>query len=273
MSERAKSEITSTTSVIIQESMEGFTGVAKITLNRPNVHNALDENVIEELTQAFLKLSQNPLVRTIVLGANGTVFCAGADLNWMKRVSALSQDKSIEDAMKLSKLLDVIDTCPKPTIACIQGAAFGGGVGLIAACDIAVCGKDAVFCLSEVKWGLIPATISPYIINAIGQRQARRYVLTADRMSSGDAMHFGLVHQVVAEGELEAAIETLVVSILKGSPAAIKASKEMIRFVESRPIDSSIHQETARRLALIRSSAEGKEGIEAFLAKRTPSWA
>ncbi|MBM3632362.1 MAG: enoyl-CoA hydratase/isomerase family protein [Alphaproteobacteria bacterium] len=273
MSTRAKSETTSMTPLIIHEFMEELTGVAKITLNRPHVHNALDEKTIEELTKAFLKLSQDPSVRAIVLAANGTVFCAGADLNWMKRVSALSQDKSIEDAMKLSQLLDVIDTCPKPTIACIQGAAFGGGVGLIAACDIAVCAKEAVFCLSEVKWGLIPATISPYIINAIGQRQARRYVLTADRMSSGDALHFGLVHQVVMQGELEAAIETLAVSILKGSPAAIKASKELIRFVESRPIDSSTHKETARRLASARLSAEGKEGIEAFLAKRTPSWA
>ena len=272
MSDQAKSERASTTPVIIHETIKGFAGIAKITLNRPNVHNALDENLIEELTQAFLKLGQDPSIRAIVLAANGSVFCAGADLNWMKRVSALSQDKSIEDALKLSQLLDVIDTCPKPTIACIQGAAFGGGVGLIAACDIAVCAKDAIFCLSEVKWGLIPATISPYIINAIGQRQVRRYVLTADRMSSGVAVHLGLVHQVVAEGELAATIETLAVSILKGSPAAIKASKELIRFVESRPIDSSIHEETARRLVSARSSAEGREGIEAFLTMRIPSW-
>jgi len=272
MSEPAMSEATSTEPVILREVLEGAKGVARITLNRPNVHNALDERLIEELTQAFLDLGQDSSVRAIVLASKGTVFSAGADLKWMNHVSTFTIEKSIEDAKKLSRLLDMIDTCSKPTIACVQGAAFGGGVGLIAACDIAICAKDAVFCLSEVRWGLIPAMISPYVINAIGQRQARRYILTADRMGSGDALRLGLIHQVVGEGELEATIESLAVSILKGSPAAISASKELIRFVESRPIEPSIHEETARRLAIIRSSVEGKEGIDAFLTKRTPSW-
>lgn len=258
--------------VILRDTFEGLQGVAKITLNRPLVHNALDEYVIEGLSQAFLDFSQDSTTRAVVLAANGPVFSAGADLNHMKRVAAYSIEKNVEEAKKLSQLLDIIDKCPKPTVACVQGAVFGGGVGLVAACDIAVCVQEAFFCLSEVKWGLIPAMISPYVINAIGQRQARRYVLTADRMSAEDALRLGLIHQVVGEGELEATVESIAVSILKGSPEAIKASKELIRFVESRPIDETIHDETARRIAMIRSSDEGQEGINAFLAKRPPSW-
>ncbi len=259
--------------VILRETFEGLNGVVKVTLNRPAVHNALDDYVIEELSQAFVDLGKDPSIRAIVLTASGRIFSAGADLNHMKRVAAYTLEKNIEEAKKLSRLLDIIDQCPKPTIACVQGAAFGGGVGLIAACDIAICVEEAFFCLSEVKWGLIPAMISPYVINAVGQRQARRYVLTADRMSAADALRLGLVHQVVGEGELEATAEALAVSILKGSPEAIKASKDLIRFVESRPIDETIHAETARRIAVVRSSVEGQEGINAFLAKRTPSWA
>lgn len=259
-------------SVILRENLSDLKGIAKITLNRPGVHNAMDDQMIEDLSDAFLDFGQNPSIRAIVLAANGGLFSAGADLNWMKRVAAYTTKKNVEDAKKLARLLDIIDTCPKPTIASIQGAAFGGGVGLIAACDIAVCVKDAFFCLSEVKWGLIPAMISPYVINAIGQRQARRYVLTADRMSAEDGLRLGLIHHVVGEGELEATVTSLAVSILKGSPEAIKASKELIRFVESRPIDDAIHEETAQRIASVRSSAEGKEGIDAFLTKRTPSW-
>lgn len=259
-------------SVTIRTFWEGLEGVAKVTVNRPSVHNALNEEVIEGLSQAFLDFGHDPSVRAIVLASNGTVFSAGADLNWMKRVAAFSEEKNIEDAQKLSRLLAIMDTCPKPTIACVQGAVFGGGVGLVAACDMAVCVEAATFCLSEVRWGLIPATISPYIINAIGQRQARRYVLTGDRMSAEDALRLGLVHQVVGEGELEAAVESLAVSLLKGSPEAIKASKDLIRFVESRPIDEAIHKEMARRLAAIRASVDGREGMDAFLAKRTPSW-
>lgn len=272
MSKPAMSKEIPSEPVILRDFLDGLKGVARITVNRPNVLNALDERVIEDLSQAFLECGQDSSVRAIVLASKGEVFSAGADLNWMKRVATFSPKKSIEDAKKLSRLLDIIDTCPKPTIACVQGPAFGGGVGLIAACDIAICTKEAIFCLSEVKWGLIPAMISPYIINAIGQRQARRYVLTADRMSPADALRLGLIHQVVGEGELEATIESLAISILKGSPAAIKASKELIRFVESRPIDESIHKETAKRLASIRSSVEGKEGIDAFLTKRSPKW-
>ncbi|MGV8949018.1 MAG: enoyl-CoA hydratase/isomerase family protein [Candidatus Paracaedibacter sp.] len=258
--------------VILREIVEALKGVAKITLNRPLVHNALDDYVIKNLSQAFLEFGHDPAVRAIILAANGQIFSAGADLNHMKRVSTYTFKKNVEEAKKLSRLLDIIDKCPKPTVACVQGAAFGGGVGLIAACDIAICVEEAFFCLSEVKWGLIPAMISPYVINAIGQRQVRRYVLTADRMSAVEALRLGLIHQVVGEGELEATAESLVISILKGSPEAIKASKELIRFVESRPIDESIHEETAQRLAKVRSSIEGQEGMNAFLAKRLPSW-
>jgi methylglutaconyl-CoA hydratase len=258
--------------VVLCEIVDGLKGVAKITLNRPLVHNALDDYVIENLSQAFLEFGEDATVRVIILAANGQIFSAGADLNHMKRVAAYTFEKNVDEAKKLSRLLDIIDKCPKPTVACIQGAAFGGGVGLIAACDIAICVEEAFFCLSEVKWGLIPAIISPYVINAIGQRQLRRYVVTAERMSAAEALRLGLVHQVVGEGELDATAESLVTSILKGSPDAIKASKELIRFVESRPIDDSIHEETARRIAMSRSSVEGQEGINAFLAKQLPSW-
>jgi methylglutaconyl-CoA hydratase len=272
MGETAQLDQHSQEPVLIEEFQKGDKRIAQITINRPTVHNALDEKVIDLLTTAFLTLGQDSSVRAIVLTSKGPVFSAGADLNWMKRVASYTPKKSIEDAKKLSRLLDVIDTCPKPTIACVQGAAFGGGVGLIAACDIAICVKEAIFCLSEAKLGLIPAMISPYLINAIGQRQVRRFVLTADRMSSGEAARLGLIHQVVGEGEMEATVESLAVSILKASPMAIEASKELIHFVESRPIDEAIHEATAQRLAAIRSSQEGREGIEAFLTKRPPSW-
>lgn len=273
MSPAEKSQANLSHSNVLQEGFRELKGVIKVTINRPNVHNALDDQTIEELKQVFLKLGQDSSVRAIILASNGTTFSAGADLNWMKRVATYSLDKNIDDAKKLAQLLDYIDTCPKPTIACVQGATYGGGVGLIAACDVAVCSDTSVFCLSEVRFGLIPAIISPYVINAIGQRQTRRYALTADRMSAEEALRLGLIHQVVVEGELEATVESLAVSILKGSPAAITASKDLIRFVESRPIDASIHEETARRIANVRSSDEGKEGINAFLTKRTPSWA
>jgi methylglutaconyl-CoA hydratase len=272
MTKADKSQMELSQQNVIQQSFREMTDVICISINRPNVHNALDDQVIEELTQVFTKLRQDSTVRAIVLAATGSTFSAGADLNWMKRVATYSLDKNVHDAEKLAHLLDIIDTSPIPTIACVQGAAYGGGVGLVAACDIAVCSNTASFCLSEVRWGLIPAIISPYLINAIGQRQARRYVLTADRMSSEEALRLGLVHQVVGEGELEATVESLAVSILKGSPSAIKASKELIRFVESRPIDAAIHKKTAQWIATIRSSHEGKEGIDAFLTKRTPSW-
>jgi len=166
----------------------------------------------------------------------------------------------------------MIDTCPKPVIALIQGPAYGGGVGLVSACDIAVCTEEAFFCLSEVKLGLIPAVISPFVINAIGQRHARRYVLTAERIVAQEALRLGLVHQVVSIGELEATGEALISNIMKASPEALQASKELIRFVESRPIDETIHMETARRIATMRASFSGREGIEAFLEKRPPSW-
>ncbi|MBM3467801.1 MAG: enoyl-CoA hydratase/isomerase family protein [Alphaproteobacteria bacterium] len=257
---------------IVTDLKDQSKGVAHIILNRPTVHNALDEQMIEELTQAFATLGQDPLVRVIVLKANGEVFSAGADLNWMKRVAGYSFEKNVADAEKLSHLLDVIDQCPKPTIACIQGSAYGGGVGLICACDIAICSEEATFSLSEVKLGLIPAIIAPYVFKAIGQRQMRRYTLTADRISAEEAVRLGLVHHCVHESELGAVVESLTVSLRKGGPQAMAASKELIRHVVSCPLNEKLRAETARRIALVRTSPEGKEGIEAFLSKRSPSW-
>jgi methylglutaconyl-CoA hydratase len=247
-------------------------GVARITLNRPEVHNAMNEHMIGQLIEEFSILRHDPMTRVVILAATGKSFCAGADLTGMQRAATASIEENIEDAKRLAHLLDMIDTCPKPVIALIQGPAYGGGVGLVAACDIAVCSDETFFCLTEVKWGLIPAVISPFVINAIGQRHARRYVLTAERIVSNEAMRLGLVHQVVPTAELEATGEALIANILRASPEALQASKELIRYVESRPIDESVHNETARRIAVMRASTLGREGIRAFLEKRTPSW-
>lgn len=247
-------------------------GVARITLNRWDVNNALDERLIAELAQAFLDFGQDPAVRVIVLAASGKYFCAGADLNGMKRAATYSLAENIEDACKLSALLNLMDTCPKPTIALVQGSAYGGGVGLVAVCDIAICQEDALFCLSEVKLGLIPAIISPYLIKAIGQRQMRRYALTAEPMQATQAHTLGLIHEVVGKGGLEAAGDAFVAQILKAGPEALKATKELIHFVASRSVDDQVREETARRIAVIRQSPEGCEGVDAFLTKRQPFW-
>ena len=247
-------------------------GVARITLNRQDVNNALDEHLIADLTQAFLDFGRDPSVRVIILAASGKYFCAGADLNGMKRAATCSLKENIEDARKLAHLLYLMNICPKPTIALVQGSAYGGGVGLIAACDIAICQQDALFCLSEVKLGLIPAIISPYLIKAIGQRQMRRYVLTAEPMKSAEAHSLGLIHEVVTEDALEVTGNALVALILKAGPGAIKATKELIHFVASQPIDDQLREETACRIAVIRQSPEGREGVDAYLTKRLPSW-
>ncbi len=247
-------------------------GVARITLNRPEVRNAFNEEVIAELTQAFRELGVRPDVRAIVLGAEGAAFCAGADLNWMRRMADYSRTENIADAAKMAEMLQVIYACPKPTIARIQGDVFAGGLGLVAACDMAVSVDTATYCLSEVKLGLIPATISPYVIRAIGAREAHRYFLTAERFAATEAHRMGLVHEVVTADALDAKVAELAQALASASPNAMRACKGLLHDVAGRDIDAALIAATVEGIADIRASDEGREGVQSFLQKRKPSW-
>ena len=247
-------------------------GCATVTLNRPDVHNAFDEELIAELKDKFSKLAVNREVRLIVIAATGTSFCAGADLNWMKRMSSNSYDKNLADGKALAEMLHTIATCPKPIIGKVQGPAYGGGVGIVSVCDIVIASENARFVFSEVKLGITPATISPYVVAAIGERQTRRYFLSAEMFDAWEALQLGLVHQVVPPEKLVSTVDTLVDKMLQNSPAAMAAAKELVRNVAKKKIDYDLLEDTAKRIADIRATAEGKEGIKAFLEKRKPSW-
>jgi methylglutaconyl-CoA hydratase len=246
--------------------------VATVRMNRPDKHNAFDEHLIAELTQAFRDLAGDDAARVVVLAANGASFSAGADLDWMKRMSALSRAENERDSLLLADLMAAIDGCPKPVVGLIEGAAFGGGVGLVACCDIAIATTKASFCLSETRLGLIPAVISPYVAAAIGPRACRRYFLTAEKFDAATAERLGLAHRVVEPDALSAARDEIVGHLLKGGPAALAAVKDLIRRVSFAGIDDDLRRDTARRIADARASAEGKEGVAAFLEKRKPSW-
>ena len=247
-------------------------GVARLTLNRPEQHNAFDDTLIDALNQELEKLALDDSVRVVVLRAQGKSFSAGADLNWMRRLADYDEAQNQADAMRLAELMRNLNQLPKPTIARVQGAAFGGGVGLVACCDIAIASEQALFCLSEVKLGLIPAVISPHVINAIGARAARRYMLTAESFDAEQACRLGLVHEVVAAAELDAKVEKLIELLLECGPRAQSAAKDLILAIAGRPLDQDLVEETARRIASIRASAEGREGLNAFLEKRSPDW-
>lgn len=247
-------------------------GVATLTLNRPQVHNAFDDHLIAGLTHELRELEHNARVRVVVLAAQGKSFSAGADLNWMQRMAKYSEADNIRDAVALANLMRVLDTMSQPTIARVQGAAFGGGVGLVACCDIACASSAAMFCLSEVRLGLIPAVISPYVIAAMGQRNARRYFLTAERFDAQEALRIGLVHTVVDPAQLDATLTQMIDELLKGGPRAIAAAKDLIASVSNRPVDQALAEDTASRIARIRVSSEGQEGTNAFLEKRAPGW-
>ena len=246
--------------------------VSRVTLNRPEVRNAFNDEVIAELTQAFTQLGQDPQVRAIVLAAEGVAFCAGADLNWMRRMADYTHAENLADAAALAEMLRVLYTCPKPTVARIQGDVYAGGMGLAAACDMAVSVDSANYCLSEVKLGLIPATISPYVIRAMGARAAQRYFLTAERFDATEALRIGFVHAVLPADQLDAKVDELTKALVNASPNALRSCKTLLREVAGKDIDTALIAYTAEGIASIRVSAEGKEGVQSFLQKRKPNW-
>ncbi|MBI1731470.1 MAG: enoyl-CoA hydratase/isomerase family protein [Gammaproteobacteria bacterium] len=247
-------------------------GVATLTLNRPEKRNAFDEHLIAELSTLLAEIAEKDSVRVVLLRAAGTSFCAGADLDWMRRVAGYDVAANLADAGALATLLNRLDTLPQPVIACVQGAALGGGAGLVCCCDMAVATANATFGFSEVRLGLIPATISPYAIRAIGRRAARRYFLTGERFDAATALRIGMVSEVVHAAALDQSVERLVQALLDAGPRAVREAKRFIEQVAGRPIDSDLIARTSRRIADIRSSPEGREGLSAFLDKRPPAW-
>lgn len=248
-------------------------GVGIVTLNRAERHNAFDETLIADLTAALEAMGADPAARMVVISSTGKSFSAGADLNWMKRAAGYSDEDNLRDASNLARLLQTLNFLPKPTVARVQGPAYGGGVGLIAACDVAIGVFDAQFALTEVKLGIIPAVISPYVIQAIGARKSRRYMLTGERFSASEAYRIGLLHEIVAgEEELDEAVGEVIDALLACSPNAQSECKALIRAVSDRPIDSAVISDTAQRITRLRASPEGREGIAAFLEKRKPNW-
>ncbi len=245
---------------------------ATITLTQPEVRNAFSDEVIAQITAAFTEVGARAEVRAVVLAAEGPAFCAGANLNWMRRMADYTRDENIADAGKLAEMLRVIYECPKPTVARVQGDVYAGGMGLVAACDMAVAVDTAGFCLSEVKIGLIPATISPYVIRAMGARAAHRYFLTAERFDAFEALRIGFVHEVAAADQLDARVDTLVKALASASPNAMRACKTLVLDVAGRAIDAELIAETVEGIADIRASDEGREGVQSFLQKRKPGW-
>ncbi|MEO6021597.1 MAG: enoyl-CoA hydratase/isomerase family protein [Burkholderiales bacterium] len=247
-------------------------GVFTVTLNRPDIHNAFDDVLIADLTQTLREAEVNEKIRVIVLTGTGKSFSAGADLNWMKRMARYTEEENYHDAMALAELMLTLNRLPKPTIARVNGSAYGGGVGLIACCDMAVAVSDAQFALTEVKLGLIPAVISPYVVAAIGEKTARRYFLTAERFGATDAQRMGLLNEVVDADELDQAVARIVALLLAAGPGAQAEAKDLIACVSHRPPTDSVIADTAERIAHVRVSPEGQEGLAAFLEKRKPNW-
>jgi methylglutaconyl-CoA hydratase len=246
--------------------------VATITLNRPQLRNAFNETAIADLTMAFDEVSQDAGVRAIVLAANGPAFCAGADLNWMKKMAGYTQAENEADALRLADMLRTIYFSPKPVVAKVQGDCYAGGMGLVAACDIVVAADGVNFCLSEVKLGLIPATISPYVIKAMGDQASRRYFLTAERFDAREAKRLGMAHEVVPAEELDTTVAGIVKALVNNSPNAVREAKKLVRDIAGLPIDDVLLADTAGRIANIRASSEGREGVASFLEKRKPAW-
>lgn len=246
--------------------------VAEVYLNRPEVRNAFNDAVIGELTAAFTQLGADPNLRAIVLGGHGKAFCAGADLGWMRAMADYDWEQNRADAQGLADMLWAIDSCPLPLVGRIHGDCFAGGVGLAAVCDVRVAAERVQFCLSEAKLGLLPATIGPYVIRALGEPASRRYFVTAERFDAATAKALGFVHEVVAADTLDAKVAEIVAALVANGPAAVKACKRLVRDLAGRPIDSALRADTASRIADVRASAEGREGVQSFLNKRAPPW-
>lgn len=247
-------------------------GIAVIWLNRPELRNAMNATLIAELTDAVEAAAGDDAVRAIVLAGHGKAFCAGADLHWMREAAQYDARRNEEDAGRLAALLRAISEAPKPTVARVHGPAYAGGLGLVCACDIAVASVDASFCLTEVRIGLIPSMISPYVIRAIGPRAASRWFLTAEVFDAAEAYRIGLVQEIAPAEELDGTVNALLGALVQGGPQALAQAKALIRDVAHRPVDDALARETAARVARIRASDEGREGIASFLEKRRPRW-
>jgi methylglutaconyl-CoA hydratase len=246
--------------------------VAEVWLNRPEVRNAFNDGVIAELAAAFRMLGADTELRAIVLGGHGKAFCAGADLSWMRAMAGFDWAQNRADAQGLADMLWAVYACPVPVVGRIHGDCYAGGVGLAAACDVLVAAEGVNFCLSEARLGLLPATIGPYVVKALGEQASRRYFITSERFGAARARDLGFVHEVVAADALDAAVEAIVAALVANGPAAVKACKRLVQDVAGRPVDAALRDETARRIADIRASAEGREGVRAFLDKREPGW-
>jgi methylglutaconyl-CoA hydratase len=246
--------------------------VAEVWLNRPEVRNAFNDGVIGELTEAFRTLGADPALRAIVLGGHGKAFCAGADLSWMRTMAGYSWAENQADAARLAEMLWTIYRCPLPVVGRIHGDCYAGGVGLAAVCDVLVAAEGMHFCLSEARLGLLPATIGPYVVKALGEQASRRYFVSAERFSAAQALALGFVHEVVAAEALDTRVAELVAALVANGPAAVKACKALVQDIAGRPIDAALRDDTARRIADIRASTEGREGVAAFLGKRDPDW-
>jgi len=246
--------------------------VARVYLNRPDVRNAFNDAVIAELTVAFRDLGADPSLRAIVLGGHGKAFCAGADLNWMRTMAGYSWEQNRADAQALADMLWTVYSCPLPVVGRVHGDCYAGGLGLAAACDVLVAADGIQFCLSEARLGLLPATIGLYVVRALGAQASRRYFTTAERFASAEAHRLGFVHELCSAGELDDKVNAIVQTLLANGPAAVKACKRLVQDVAGQPLTAELREDTARRIADIRASAEGREGVQAFLQKRSPSW-
>jgi methylglutaconyl-CoA hydratase len=247
-------------------------GVATVRLNRADKHNAFDDSVIAELDSAFARIATDPKLKLMVLASEGRSFSAGADLGWMQRMASYSHEENVNDARALAEMLRKLNNMPQPTIARVQGAAYGGAVGLVACCDLAIGSQRAKFCLSEVKIGLIPATISPYVIAAMGQRAARRYFISAEVINADVALGLGLLSEVVDAAQLDQSVDTFIQTLLGNGPQATRDGKRLVLDYADRPIDAELREDSCRRIADIRVSAEGQQGLAAFLEKRPAPW-
>jgi methylglutaconyl-CoA hydratase len=249
--------------------------VAEVWLNRPDVRNAFSDGVVAELTAAFRRLGAegaNGELRAVVLGGHGKAFCAGADLSWMRTMAGYGWDENRADAARLAEMLWTIWSCPLPVVGRLHGDCYAGGVGLAAVCDVLVAAEGMHFCLSEARLGLLPATIGPYVVRALGEQAARRYFVTAERFSAARAHALGFVHELVTADALDARVDEIVAALVANGPSAVKACKQLVKDVAGRPVDAALREDTARRIADIRAGAEGREGVQSFLDKREPAW-